>query len=389
MNADALTELELNHKKIYRSKHVPNFHVRAAVAADDQLLGQLISECMPSNGILLSYERKPSYLAAAQTQYNRPDIRVVVPDDQPDLVVGMMNLGWKYCYINGQQDVMRYVGDLRLNTAYRGKKILRLLMDYLYDELPKAGMLQSIILNDNKVARSILHERRKGFPEPYHFDDIRTFIISRTAKPKCANDYRFEALTLDKICEANAFVQQMKVHYNFLPDYDFNGLALGHNPFWRGMNLKDFYLMYDVKNQLCGLYGLWNQKSFKQTRVVHYSLPLRLAKPLYNLYAGVRGRLALPATHQPFDYMLLHSYLCRPEHKQVFANMIHHAQQQTKLRKKEAFCLTLAKNDPRIQIMPTASAIVMRAVHSFHSFEGNPYQLFDRSKISYFDVGRI
>lgn len=389
MNVKAVTALEENSEKIYRSKHVPNFHIRAATRTDDELLGLLISEHMPSNGMILSFERKPSYLAATQTQYNRPDVRVIVPDDQPDLVVGMMNLGWKYCYINGQQDVVRYVGDLRLNAEYRGQKILRLLMDYLYDELPKDGMLQSIILNDNIVARSILHERRKGFPEPYHFDDIRTFIVSRVNKPKTSEQYRFEVMTAETVSVAHAFIQQMKAHYNFLPHYDFTCLTQGQDAFWRGMSLQDFYLMYDSNNQVCGLYGLWNQKEFKQTRVVHYSLPLRLAKPLYNLYAGLRGRLALPSTHQSFDYMLLHSYLCHPEHQQVFEHMIYHAQHQTRLRKKDAFCLTLAKKDPRIQVMRNTSSIVMRAVHSFHSFEGNPYQLFDRSRISYFEVGRI
>ncbi len=62
----------------------------------------------------------PSYLAASQAQYNRPDLKVVVPVDNPSFVVAMMNLGWRYCYINGQADLMRYVADLRMHSEYRG-----------------------------------------------------------------------------------------------------------------------------------------------------------------------------------------------------------------------------------------------------------------------------
>ena len=130
MNSDAMNISVENTRTVYSSANVPNFHVRPATKADDEQLVQLIAETRPSNGMTLAFERYPSYLAASHAQYNRPDIRVVVPDNQPDKIVGMMNLGWKYCYINQQPDVLRYVADLRLNQKFRGQNILRLLMDY-------------------------------------------------------------------------------------------------------------------------------------------------------------------------------------------------------------------------------------------------------------------
>src|SRR5690606_32497881 len=113
--------------------------------------------------------------------------------------------------------------------------------------------------------------------------------------------------TQDAITAANDFILKMKDHYNFLPTYDFNGLLEGHHPFWKGMSLSDFFLIYNKDDQLVGLYGLWNQKSFKQTRVIDYSRPLKLMKPFYNVYANVRGVLSLPKVKGTFDYLMMHS----------------------------------------------------------------------------------
>jgi len=90
-----------------------------------------------------------------------------------------------------------------------------------------------------------------------------------------------------------------------------------------------------------------------------------------------------------FHYELARSALCHPEHIDVFASLIFHAQQQTKLRQKQAYCITLANNDPRIGWMNNTSSHVIQAKHYFHSFKACPYTTFDRSKISYFEPGRI
>lgn len=388
MDLDVL-EHPLDEMVLYRSKNESNFAVRSATPADDEQLMKLSAETVPSNGITLSYERYPSYLAASQAQYNRPDLKVVVPIDNPSFVVAMMNLGWRYCYINGQADLMRYVADLRMHLEYRGGKVMRLLMDYVFDEIPQNTIFESVVLNANVVAANILHQKRKGFPLPYYFDDIQTYTVSQAKKPKTFAHYRFKPLTQDAITAANDFILKMKDHYNFLPTYDFNGLLEGHHPFWKGMSLSDFFLIYNKDDQLVGLYGLWNQKSFKQTRVIDYSRPLKLMKPFYNVYANVRGVLSLPKVKGTFDYLMMHSPLCHPEDLEVFSSLIFHAKEQTKHRGKETYCVTLAENDPRIQWMKNTTSHILKAKHYFHSFSGNPYGKFDRKRISYFDVGRI
>ena len=389
MSLNVLRELNDNNNEIYRSSNEPNFVVRSATAADDEQLVKLIAETMPSNGMTWAFERYPSYLDASHAQYHHPDIKLVVPEDNHSQVVAMMNLGWRNCFINGKPEVQRYVADLRMLPQHRGNKVMRLLMDYVYDEIPRSTIFESVVLEDNTVACGILHNERKGFPIPFHYDDIRTFTVSQAVKPEQFSQYYFQQMNVGHVSQVNAFVNSMKEHYNFLPDYDFSGLAESNHPFWLGMKIHDFYLMYDQNHKMVGLYGLWNQKSFKQTRVVKYSLPLKILKPFYNIYAGVRGVLSLPKVNEAFEYLMIHSALCHPEQLDVFSSLIYHAKQQTKLRKKQAYCITLADNDPRISWMSNTTSHIIQAKHYFHSFKANPYTTFDRSKISYFEPGRI
>ncbi|WP_425918631.1 hypothetical protein [Acinetobacter sp. TSRC1-2] len=68
----------------------------------------------------------------------------------------MMNLGWRDCVINGQSGLLRYVADLRLHPPmHRGNKVLRLLMDDVYDEIPLDTIFEGVVLEDNIVACNI------------------------------------------------------------------------------------------------------------------------------------------------------------------------------------------------------------------------------------------
>lgn len=73
---------------------------------------------------------------------------------------------------------MRYVADLRLHPMSRGNKVLCLLMNYVNDEIPLDTIFESVVLEENIVACNILNNECKGFPKPFHYDDIRTFIMS-------------------------------------------------------------------------------------------------------------------------------------------------------------------------------------------------------------------
>lgn len=374
---------------LYQSQVSPEYFLRYATEQDDQQLVELIAETMPSNGMTLSFERSPSYFNASRTLYNDPQIMVIYHVENPDYILGMMNIGSKDCYINGEARKLRYAADLRIKRHARGKKSLEVFMEYVFNNLSDALIFQNIVLEDNKIARHLMHQHREGFATPYLYDQITTYTISHVKKSKLLDQYTLEPLSYETVEAATQFVAEMNHFYNFIPTYNFRELAETGYDFWRGMRLEDFYLVRNAQQDIVGLFGLWDQKSFKQTKVVKYSTSLKLLRPLYNAYAKVFGHIYLPAEGECFDYLMLHSALCRPDDLNAYEYLLYQAHVKTKSKAKSSFCVTLADNDPRTAIARSCRAYTMRAIHGFHSYGASPESQFDRERISFFETGRI
>ena len=371
----------------------PSLRMRPAAMADNAQLLTLVSVPMPSNGVMVGMERAPSYFQATQTQYTDPQPWVIVSDDQPDLIIAMYNLGERPCYVNGRITPIRYIGDLRVNHQVRGKGLVHLMMKQLAVLMQGDDYVQTLILSDNAAARKMLHHAKSGFPPHYHMDDVKTLTMTgvrqaanAAAKQAHAN-VQLRPATAADVAQMTAFVEQMSAYYNFMPAYDFQGLVDG-SPYWTGLTLSDFTVVLR-DGILVGLFGLWNQKSFKQTRIVDYSPWIGLARPAYNVWASVMQRMPLPKRGELVGYLMLHSALCDPQDVALFDVMIRDAFRQTKVRGQSALCYTLSESDPRIVNHQYYQGEVIRGLHAFHSFGKNPMLDFDRQRVSYLECGRV
>jgi hypothetical protein len=81
--------------------------------------------------------------------------------------------------------------------------------------------------------------------------------------------------------------------------------------------LADFWLLKDG-NALRGCLAIWDQRRFKQTVVRGYRFPLNKLRVAYNLLAGIRGKLKLPAPNQKIDQVFL-SFVAFSESAQQMA----------------------------------------------------------------------
>jgi hypothetical protein len=371
----------------------PRLRLRPATLADNQQLLQLVSVPMPSNGVMVGMERTPSYFQATQTQYTLPQPWVIVSDDQPDLIMAMYNLGERPCYVNGVVTLIRYVGDLRVNQQVRGKGLVHLMMKQLTKIMLGDDYAQTLILSDNAAARKMLHNAKSGFPPHYHMDDVKTLTLTgirqapNAATKQTRRDVQLRPAKATDAAQMTAFVQQMSAYYNFMPAYDFQGLVEGL-PYWTGLSISDFTLVFRA-GVLVGLFGLWNQKSFKQTRVVDYSQWIAAARPFYNVWASLSQSMPLPKRGELVGYLMLHSPLCDPQDVALFDVMVRDAFQQTKARGQSALCYSLTESDPRVVTHQRFYGEVIRGTHAFHSFGQNPLLSFDRQRISYLECGRV
>ena len=389
MCPEALIEHIDSVAKVFHSERFPGVCIRSAYPSDDTQLVTLYAEEIVCDYFNLYMQREPSYLDVSHVQYNRSETKVIVLEKHPHEIIGMMNIGWKYCYINEQPDLIRYISDLKIHPKFRRRNLLNFLMEYLKETLPPESLVQSVVLNQHRQLQDILYDSRPYVPAAFAYDTVDIYTLSYLTKPKAFDLYRFEELTRAKIPAVNAFIQSLKSDYNFLPNYDFYPLAEGKHPYWRGMQLSDFYVMYDQHSQIVGLYGLWDQQHMKQTYIGAYRPLYHYIRPFYNVFANFSLRLAWPAVGQPLNYFMLHSALCRVQDRSAFACLLYHALRTTRMRKKEACTFALAENDPRKKALKHAHYVSMHAQHTLHSFFVNPWSLLDRSKISYFEVSRL
>jgi hypothetical protein len=186
----------------------------------------------------------------------------------------------------------------------------------------------------------------------------------------------------------NAFISKMSEYYQFLPNYDFRELAIGGS-YFNGLTLSDFLLLRDEQQQIRGLVGLWNQKAFKQTRVVDYSRSVALFRPLYNAWSLLSGGFVLPAKGDTFDYLALHSPLTHPQDSDAFRQLLHSAWQQVRLQDKRAMTLTLSESDPRLAVLEEFKSIPLKAYQYTAAFKEQFLPVLDGARIPYFESGRL
>lgn len=378
---------------VFMDDSAPDLLLRVAEPSDDVQLLALVSVPMPSNGVMVGMAREPGYFEASLTQYTEPQPWVIASRAQPDQIMAMYNVGVRPCYINGRVQPLRYLGDLRVNTRIRGKGLVRLKAKHLAQVMPPEAFAQTLILADNQGARTMMHELRPDFPTPFRRDLVQTLTMTGvTGAPAAASQACAQAVQLRTATEAdlsamNAFVQQMAQHYNFMPAYDFTGMTR-HDPYWRGLSPEDFTLVYR-DGTLVGLFGLWNQKSFKQTRIVDYGRLMGLARPFYNVWARLAQRMPLPKRGDLVKYLMLHSPLCDPRDVTLFDVMVREAFRQTQARQESALCFTLAENDPRSAALAGYKGERIHAIHTLHSYGVDPTPQLDDQRISYFECGRV
>lgn len=375
---------------LFRSDDFPDWLMRAATAADNPQLLSLVAAAMPSSGLMLSLSRQPDYFVACQAAFMQSETWVIVAASQPERVVGVYTLSMRPCYIDGQVQMLRYLGDFRIDPLVRGHKLSRLAMRHLRTRMPELYYAQAVVLADNTVAKQALHRPHQDFVS--HYADQTLFTMTMTGcRPSVptASQAQFSHRTAkaQDVALMNDFVQSMAAHFNFLPRYDFAGLLDGH-AYWKGLTISDFSLVFRG-GVLVGLYGLWDQKSFKQTRVLSYHPLIALLRPLYNLWARYNQRLVLPPKGELLQYLMLHSPLCHPEDVDTFDYMVQAAFAQTRQRGVAALCYSVVERDPRRVVQSRHYGNVIQGVHGFYSFGKNPAPSFDPHRLTYLECGRI
>lgn len=376
---------------------------RAAHPDDDLALRQLIAVPMTTRGVMLSFQREPSYFGASKVIYKVND-HAVVENATNKQIVAVYSNGYRPCYIDGAVKSLRYASDLRVAPNYRGKAVLLKLSAQMRATMQTPNYSHTIIFNDNYTARAAIQTSKTNMPGYYDEGLIETLTLTGFRRAELATQVVQlcpRALTLAKdlpqikarqatpadVPAMNALIKHMAQHYNYIPAYDFHELLIGDN-YFQGLTIEDFQL-YEKNGELLGMFGLWRQSAFKQSKILNYGPLIAALRPIYNLWASWTGHMALPKRGESFKYHALHSLLCHPHHLGLHDRMLRDAYLLSQQRGVGCISYTVSHQDPRQALNQCYKGELLVGMHGFISYEGNPMDSIDPRRIPFLEVGRI
>jgi hypothetical protein len=151
------------------------------------------------------------------------------------------------------------------------------------------------ILTENIEAMGLLTSRRGGLPIYQPAARLITYLLPLTRKRRGHKPRGAVSLSIvrrDDLPQAVAFLREWNSRYQFAPVYTLHDI-LGQSSLLPGFSWENLYT-YRQDGRVLGTLGVWDQQSFKQTTVTDYSPKMQAVRPVYNLYASMRGIPRLP-----------------------------------------------------------------------------------------------
>ncbi len=381
------------------AQYTAQFKARPATAADDQALLDLIGVPLTTRGVMLSFQRQPSYFNAAKVVYSVND-HYVIEEIATGKLVACCSNGYRPCYVNGEIKPLRYACDLRINPTYRGAYLMKMVGDYMGATMHDPDYNHIIIFDDNVAAKKAVHTGRAGIPDYYEEGLIETLTLTGMKNRKALAQYiqnsqssidlgHLKVVTAQEqhVSLMNQFIAKMAGRYNFIPAYDFNDL-IAKTDYYQGLNIDDFQL-YFYQDQLVGMFGLWSQSGFKQTTILDYGHTVGVLRPFYNIWTRIAGGMKLPKKGNYFKYHVLHTLLCEPEQLGLHDRMLNDAYTMSKQRGVGVISYTLSHKDPRQKLNQFYQGELLTGIHGFLCNTHDPRVDMDVNRIPYLEVGRI
>jgi hypothetical protein len=342
---------------------------RVATRADDAELRRLLREAPMAGDIRLSFEREPSYFAAAGIDGPEHQTVVAVEDGR---VVCAGSASARLRYVNGRPVRVGYLGGLRLDAAHRNRiSIIRRGYD-LFRKLHEGGgdgagggppLYLSSIVADNLPARRLLERGLPGMPTYHFLGEFVTLVDRRRGnngflKPRLlVRRLREMGLSLEygadaPVAELAGLLNCSGGRYQFAPAWTVEDLSSRAR--CPGLTPEDFRLARSADGTPVACAALWDQQSVKQTVVRGYSPRLRRLRPLLNLAAAVRGRPKLPAVPQPIRHAFVSHVVTPPEQPQLVEWFVRLLHGPARTRKIDYLTLGFDARDPRLALLRKA-----------------------------------
>ena len=273
--------------------------VEPATPADDAAIRGLLQREPVPGRISLTYEREPDFAPGCRVTGDNCHV-LLARDTASGQVVGVACRSERPVFVNGQEQRLGYLGQLRIDRRYRGRWLVAqgfARLRELHVREPVAAYLAAIVDGSREATGVLVTKRRRHFPMFHPVSDYRTLALQVRGGGvgRSASDVHVQPLSTGDLGHVAQFLTTHGVGRQFFP-------------VWSEERLRELVTSLDLRvgdirvatrdGRIAGVLGVWDQSAYKQFVVQRYHGWLRLAAPVYNVGAPLVGRRPLPAPGQ-------------------------------------------------------------------------------------------
>lgn len=296
--------------------------IRLATEADNPKIQDLITKITMPGLAEMCFQRTPDFFVGAKVIGEEFVIAVADDDERPDVLAGLTVISGRDLYISGKPRRVFYSGDTRVDPYYRRRGIASSLFLEQKKYRRADELLQGIVLKENTAPLDAAANAADGVLFRYWISHTieTSFIYVRRQTPRIPAGVTIRAATAADLPAMQAFNDREAPRRNGYPVYDLTKLAAG-DPYYKGLSITDYVLALR-DGQIIGMMAGWNQKAYKQTRIVGFKPVVKVLRPFYNLYVGLTGGFKLPPIGGVLNYLTLYHVLVAGDDKAVLQGLI-------------------------------------------------------------------
>jgi GNAT superfamily N-acetyltransferase len=361
--------------------------IRLGTPSDNPRIHDLISKITMPGPAELCFQRQPDFFIGAKVIGDEYVLAVAEDSERTDVLAGLTMISGRMLYINGQPKRVYYSGDTRVDPSYRRRGIAGQLFTEQKRHRTTEDLLQGIIIKGNTAPLEAAANMADGILFRFWVTHTieTSFIFVRKQTPRIPTGVTIRAATEADVPQMQAFMDREAPRRQGYPVYDLQKLMAG-DPYYTGLRISDYALAWRG-DTLIGMLAGWDQKAYKQTRVMGFKPLVRALRPLYNLYVGLVGGFKLPPIGGALNYLTLCNILIANDDPAIFQALIDWVMAHQGQRY-DALATGVVQGDPLVEVPRGYKRQKLFSEHLWMSYGEDPRPGLDARPL-YVELGRL
>lgn len=310
----------------------------------DEALREL-SKLSQKGDITFSIFREPRFYSGAQIQTQEVLLYLILKEGE---LIGVFNMGSKLLTYKGKREKVRYLCDVKVKPEYQNGSSLFKVVAKTYEIMEKDTVpTQLIMFAENHRILKLVKGRKKKRRDlkifhGHEVGKVKTTLIDRKNRVKKSNSLELSKARIEDVQQLQEFIDQESLEIDFFPYYDLSKLG---TPYYRDLKIEDFYIARS-KGKIVGTFAIWDLTRVKQTVIMGYSRKYHLARPFYNMWAGLKGTAKLGKVGEKMVNKYISCLLVVDRNAGIYRDLLSFALEDMKKEEYHYLLSTLDIRDP-------------------------------------------